>query len=240
MVLRLFLGVLLAPASVTAVIEIKPGKVVQDQMLSPTRSPVLQTGRSISVVVPKHISGQPTTVELPSGEPLHLPDGLKAGSVVDMKVEDTVLVETWSEKRIWSKKQRRWRTKRTTPDRLSDEDEDEDEDGPVAPRFLRVPDGLKPGDTFRAFAGGKRFDITVPEGAGGGAVMQMPAAAIAAAVPSKKKRLSLMMEMDQSDLELDDDQLEQLQELQQMAVMPDSASQQDLSAFLAQFAQEVS
>ena len=52
MVLRLFLGVLLAPASVTAVIEIKPGKVVQDQMLSPTRSPVLQTGRSISVVVP--------------------------------------------------------------------------------------------------------------------------------------------------------------------------------------------
>ena len=58
MVLRLFLGVLLAPASVTAVIEIKPGKVVQDQMLSPTRSPVLQTGRSISVVVPKHISGQ--------------------------------------------------------------------------------------------------------------------------------------------------------------------------------------
>ena len=32
------------------------------------------------------------------------------------------------------------------PVQLEDVDEDEDEDEPLAPRFVRVPDGLAPGD----------------------------------------------------------------------------------------------
>merc|ERR1719171_2535975 len=116
------------------VIEILPGKMVQDQLLSATRTPVVQSGPKVSVVVPKRISGQATVVELPSGEPLTLPDGLKAGSVIDVNLQDDVLVHTWSEKRFWSKRLQRWRTKRTAPEfrgedeENEDEDEDEDED----------------------------------------------------------------------------------------------------------------
>jgi len=100
----------------------------------------------------------------------------------------------------------------------------------VRPRFVRVPDGLQPGDTFRAYAGGKRFDVRVPDGAGGGAVMQLSAAAIAAAVPSKKPRMSLES---QPNLQLDEQLLDQL-------VGAEGATEEDLSALLAQFAQEVS
>ena len=207
-----------------AVIEVVPGKVVQDQMLSPQRAPVVQSGPMISVLVPKHISGQATTVELPSGEPLTLPDGLKPGSVVEINLQDDMLVSTWSEKRYWSKRQRRWRTRRTAPEFLGEDEEDEDE--PVRPRHVRVPDGLVPGDSFHTYAGGKRITVRVPEGAGGGAVMTLPASALSAAVPSKKLRFSLVS---------------QSRQLEDLLVTPDGALHEDLSAAFAQtVAQQVS
>lgn len=53
-------------------------------------------------------------------------------------------------------------------------------DSAGAAMYVRVPDGLIPGQSFVAFGFGKRLDIQVPHGAGGGAVMSLPRSVVVA------------------------------------------------------------
>ena len=45
--------------------------------------------------------------------------------------------------------------------------------------FVRVPRGLKGGEKFHFFRDGRPFELMVPEGAGGGAVIRLPKSSLA-------------------------------------------------------------
>ena len=99
-----------------------------------------------------------------------VPAGAKAGSLVMLRVPEASCIASWSESELGGAAG----YAPTSGERPNLGAPDE--------AFVQAPSAMKEGDTFQMFVRGVPLEVTIPEGAGGGATMrvQLPPAAPAA------------------------------------------------------------
>ena len=96
-----------------------------------------------------------------------VPAGAKAGSLVILRVPESSCIASWSESYVGGAAGYA-PTSGERPDH-----------GVPDEAFVQAPSSMEAGDTFQMFARGRPLEVTIPEGAGGGATMrvQLPRAA---------------------------------------------------------------